>query len=88
MAQLNRRQPARRSVAPAFDKVYEGKNARVLRTMTETGKADPRAFWKQANEVEVIVRRYMQASILRNEMPVPQAMRTAMEEVRGFLGTK
>jgi hypothetical protein len=55
--------------------------------MAETGRADPRAFWKDAVTVEGLVKKYFEASLLRNEMPVAAAMTAAMQEVRGYYGT-
>lgn len=83
-AQQARRQPPRKSAAAAWEKVYDGKNAKLGRIMADTARPDPRAFWKEANEVGKIVGGYMNATLLKNEMPVKQAMSKAMEEVRGF----
>ncbi|MBI3970563.1 MAG: sugar ABC transporter substrate-binding protein [Chloroflexi bacterium] len=83
-AQIRRLQPPRKSSAEVWEKVYTGKNARLGRTMAETARPDPRAFWKEADQVGKIVGNYMSATMLRNEMGVAQAMKQAMEEVRGF----
>ncbi|HEV2121931.1 MAG TPA: hypothetical protein VGW38_04035 [Chloroflexota bacterium] len=56
--------------------------------MAETGRPDARAFWKDAAQVGTTVDKYMQATLLRNELPVVAAMKQAMEEVRGHYGTK
>ncbi len=85
---LQRQQPARRSVVSAFEKGYEGKTARLAKIMADTGRADPRAFWKDAVPVEAIVKKYFQASIIKNEQPVAAAMKQAMDEVRGYYGIK
>ena len=85
---LQRQQPARRSVVSAFEKGYEGKTARLAKIMADTGRADPRAFWKDAVPVEAIVKKYFQASITKNEQPVAAAMQQAMAEVRGYYGIK
>lgn len=87
-ATMAKRQPARKSVATSWEKGYEGKNAKLGRVMAETAKADARAFWKDASQVEPIVAKYMQATFLRNEMTVAQAMKQAMEEVRGYYAGK
>lgn len=87
-AQLNRQQPSRKSVAAAFEKSHEGRNGKLARVMADTGKADPRAFWKDANQVETIMAKHFNASLTRNEVTVPQAMKAAMEEVRGYYGGK
>jgi ABC-type glycerol-3-phosphate transport system substrate-binding protein len=84
--QLQRQMPPRRSVVSAFENGYEGKTARLAKVMAETARADPRAFWKDAVQVEAIVKPYFQASILRNEQPVAAAMQQAMAEVRGYYG--
>ena len=55
--QLQRQQPARRSVFSAFEKGYEGKTARLAKVMAESGRADPRAFWKDAVTVEAFVKK-------------------------------
>jgi len=83
-AERRRLQPPRKSVATAWERIYEGKNARLARVMAETARPDPRAFWKDADQVGEIVGRYMQATLIRNELPVAQAMKAAMEEVRGY----
>lgn len=84
---LQRNQPARKSVYSAFEKGFEGKTARMGKLMAETGRADPRAFWKDAVTVEGLVKKYFQASLLRNEMTVAAAMKQAMDEVRGYYGS-
>ena len=71
----------------AFEKGYEGKTARLGKVMAESGRADPRAFWKDAVPVEAIVKKYFQASLLRNEVTVSAAMKQAMDEVRGYYGS-
>jgi multiple sugar transport system substrate-binding protein len=85
-ATLARRQPSRKSVAAAWEQAYAGKNAKLGRLMAEGGRPDARAFWKDAATVGATVTRHLQATLLRNEMGVAQAMRTAMEEVRGYYG--
>jgi ABC-type glycerol-3-phosphate transport system substrate-binding protein len=87
-ATLSKRQPARKSVAPAWEKGYEGKTARLGRAMGETAKADARAFWKDASVVEPILGKYLDATFKRNELPVGQAMKQAMDEIRGYYGGK
>ncbi|HET7772079.1 MAG TPA: sugar ABC transporter substrate-binding protein [Chloroflexota bacterium] len=86
--QLQRQQPARRSVFSAFEKGYEGKTAKIAKLMAETGRADPRAFWKDAVQVEALVKKGFTASIVNNEQPVAAAMKQAMDEVRGYYGAK
>ena len=86
--QLQRQQPARRSVFSAFEKGYEGKTARLAKVMAESGRADPRAFWKDAVTVETFVKKGFTASIVNNEQPVAAAMKQAMDEVRGYYGVK
>ena len=83
-AQLARRQPPRKSVASVWEKVYDGRNARLGRIMAETARPDPRSFWKDADQVGAVIGRYMSATLIRNEMTVAQAMKAAMEEVRGY----
>jgi ABC-type glycerol-3-phosphate transport system substrate-binding protein len=85
---LQRRQPPRRSAVSAFEKGYEGKTARLAKIMGDTGRADPRAFWKDAVPVEAIIKKYMTASIVNNEQPVAAAMQQGMSEVRGYYGVK
>jgi multiple sugar transport system substrate-binding protein len=88
-AQLQRRQPVRRSASAAWEQVYPGKNAKLARIMAETARPDPRAFWKDANEVGPIVEnKYMQPMFQLNEWPVPEAMRRCMAEVRAFYAAK
>lgn len=83
-ATLNVRQPSRKSVASSWEQAFPGKNAKLGRLMADGGRPDARAFWKDANTVGATVTKYMQASLLSNEMGVAQAMKTAMEEVRGY----
>jgi hypothetical protein len=52
--------------------------------MADTARADPRAFWKDADQVGRLIGAHMSASLIRNEESVPQAMQAAMEEVRGY----
>ena len=52
--------------------------------MAETGRVDARAFWKDADLVASIIGKYMSSAITKNETDVAQAMKTAMEEVRGY----
>ena len=85
---VQRNQPARKSAYSSFEKGFEGKTARLGKIMAETGRADPRAFWKDAVTVEGLVKKYFEASLLRNEMTVANAMRAAMEEVRGYYAGK
>ena len=87
-ATLSKRQPARKSVAAAWEKGYEGKNAKLGRAMAETAKADARAFWKDASVVEPILGKYLDATFKRNELPVGQAMKQAMDEIRGYYAGK
>jgi ABC-type glycerol-3-phosphate transport system substrate-binding protein len=83
-AERRRLQPPRKSAMAAWEKIYEGKNAKLGRIMADTGRPDARSFWKDADIVGPIVQKYMDATMLRNEMPVAQAMKAAMEEVRGY----
>ncbi len=83
-AQMARRQPPRRSAAATWEKVYPGKNAKLGRVMADTGRADARAFWKDADQVGNIIGKYMTATMIDNTMDVAQAMKAAMEEVRGY----
>ncbi len=87
-ATLSKRQTARKSVAASWEKSYEGKSAKLGRVMAETAKADARAFWKDATQVEPILTKYFDATFKRNELTVAQAMRQAMEEVRGYYAGK
>lgn len=87
-AQVQRQQPPRKSVQSHFDKGYEGKTAKLARVMAETARPDPRAFWKDANQVGSMIGAHMSASMQRNEVPLPAAMKAAMDEVRGFYGVK
>ena len=64
------RQQPRRSAIASFEKGMEGKTARLARLMGETGRADPRAFWKDAVQVEALLRKHVDASIGRNEVPL------------------
>ena len=68
--EVQRQQPPRKSVVNAFEKGYAGKTARLAKIMAETGRPDPRAFWKDAVQAEVILKKYLDASIGRNEQPV------------------
>jgi multiple sugar transport system substrate-binding protein len=87
-AERRRLQPPRKSAALAWEKAYEGKNAKLARIMADTARPDPRAFWKDADQVGAIMGNYMNATLIRNEMPVAQAMRQAMAEVRGYYGSR
>jgi len=83
---IQRQQPPRRSALASFEKGFEGKTARLARLMGETGRPDPRAFWKDAVQVEALVKKYFDASLGRNEMALAPAMAAAMQEVRGYYG--
>lgn len=52
--------------------------------LADGARPDPCAFWKEADQVGRIVGSYMSASLIRNELGVQQAMKPAMDEVRGF----
>ncbi len=83
-AEIARRQPPRKSAAPAWEKVYPGKQARWGRILNETGRPDPRAFWKNADEVGEIVSRHLQATLLRNEYGPAEAMRRLVADVNAY----
>jgi ABC-type glycerol-3-phosphate transport system substrate-binding protein len=83
---IQRQQPPRRSALSSFEKGFEGKTARLARLMGETGRPDPRAFWKDAVQVEALLKKYLDASIGRNEMALAPAMAAAMQEIRGYYG--
>ena len=84
---VQRQQPPRRSAIASFEKGMEGKTARLARLMGETGRPDPRAFWKDAVQVEVLLKKHLDASIGRNETPLAAAMTAAMQEIRGYYGS-
>jgi multiple sugar transport system substrate-binding protein len=84
---VQRLQPPRRSAIASFEKGYEGKTARLARLMGETGRPDPRAFWKDAVQVEALLKKHLDASIGRNETPLAAAMTAAMQEIRGYYGS-
>jgi len=84
---VQKNQPPRRSAIDAFAKGYEGKNAKLAQLMGDTGRADPRAFWKAAVTVATFIKKGFDASIGRNELTVSAAMKAAMEEVRGYYGS-
>jgi ABC-type glycerol-3-phosphate transport system substrate-binding protein len=83
---VQRQQPPRRSAISSFEKGFEGKTARLSKLMGETGRADPRAFWKDAVQVEALLRKGFDASLGRNEVPLAAAMTSAMQEIRGYYG--
>jgi ABC-type glycerol-3-phosphate transport system substrate-binding protein len=87
-AQVQRQQPPRKSVQASFDKGYEGKTARLARIMADTSRPDPRAFWKDANQVGSMLGQHMSAAMVRNEVPLGTAMKAAMDEIRGYYGGK
>ena len=84
---VQRQQPPRRSAIASFEKGFEGKTARLARLMGETGRPDPRAFWKDAVQVEALLKKHLDASIGRNEVPLAAAMTAAMQEIRGYYGS-
>ena len=82
-AQLTGGQPARKSSTLAWQQLYPGKNTAFLRATSETARPDPRALWKDADVVGPIVENtYFQASYERNALPVQEAVRRAMADVR------
>ena len=83
-AEIRRLTPPRRSGHQYWEKAYAGKNARFSRPLAEAARADPRAFWKDSDVVGGIVEKYVQASFNRNEIGIPEAMRQAMSDVRGY----
>jgi ABC-type glycerol-3-phosphate transport system substrate-binding protein len=88
-ARLQGLQPSRKSVADSWEQLYPGKNARLARVMAETAPSDPRPFWKDADEVGPILEgKYMEATLVRNELPVQEAMRRAMAEIRTFYAAR
>jgi len=62
--------------------------ARLSRPLAEVARADPRAFWKDSDLVGGIMEKYAQATFNRNELGVPEAMRQAMGEVRGYYASR
>jgi hypothetical protein len=75
-------------VAGAWEQGYAGKNAALGRAMAETAKPDARAFWKDASVVDPILVKYLDATFKRNDLPVGQAMKQAMDEIRGYYAGK
>jgi ABC-type glycerol-3-phosphate transport system substrate-binding protein len=74
----------RRSGHQFWEKAYAGKSAGTGRPLAEAARADPRAFWKDSDTVGGIMEKHVQATFNRNDVGVAQAMRQAMEEVRGY----
>ncbi|MDQ3702346.1 MAG: extracellular solute-binding protein, partial [Chloroflexota bacterium] len=87
-AEVRRLTPPRRSGSPFWEKGYEGQTGRLSRALAEVARADPRAFWKDSDVVGGIMEKYVQATFNRNEMGVPEAMRQAMGEVRGYYASR
>lgn len=85
-AEMLQAQPSRKSAAEAWEKQFPGKNAMLVRRMAEASRPDPRGFWKDADQVDDILNVYMRAALYENRLTVPDAMRRAMVEVRGFYG--
>lgn len=83
-AELKRLQPPRRSAAAAWEKNYEGKQARLGRVMAETSRPDARAFWKDADQVGVIVGNHLSATFYRNEYGPAEALRRIVADVHAY----
>jgi ABC-type glycerol-3-phosphate transport system substrate-binding protein len=83
-AELRRLQPPRRSAAQAWERIYPGKQARLGRLLSETARPDPRAFWKDADEVGQIVGRHLTATFRRNEYGPAEAMRRIVADVNAY----
>jgi multiple sugar transport system substrate-binding protein len=84
-AQLALVPPMRRSAAGAWEQLFPGKNTRLFRTLADTARPDPRALWKDSEQVQPIISgKYMRATFQENQMSVAEAMRRAMDEVRRF----
>ncbi|HET7772082.1 MAG TPA: hypothetical protein VFN74_25135 [Chloroflexota bacterium] len=58
-----------------------------MRTLGETARPDPNAYWKDSAAVNAIIVRNLQATFERNELTVAEAAQKAMTEVRGHYGT-
>jgi multiple sugar transport system substrate-binding protein len=86
-AEITASRPAIKSAQVHFEKQFPGKNMRVMRTLGETARPDPNAYWKDSAAVNAIVVRNLQATFERNELTVADAALKAMAEVRGFYGT-
>jgi hypothetical protein len=84
LTQVRRLTSPRKSGAAPWEKGFEGKNAKIARPLAEAARADPRAFWKDADMVGPIVSKYVNASLNANEIAVAEAMRRAMAEVRDY----
>jgi ABC-type glycerol-3-phosphate transport system substrate-binding protein len=87
-AEITASRPAVKSAQVHFEKQFPGKNMKVMRTLGETARPDPNAYWKDSSQVNAIVVRHLQATFERNEVSVAEATRLMMTEVRGFYGAK
>ncbi|HEX2036841.1 MAG TPA: extracellular solute-binding protein [Chloroflexota bacterium] len=87
-ASIRRLTPPRRSGHVHWERGYQGKNAKIGRPLAEAARADPRSFWLDSDIVGGIMEKYMQATFNRNELGVPEAMRQAMAEVRGYYASR
>ena len=87
-AEITASRPAIKSAQPHFEKQFPGKNMKVMRTLGETARPDPNAYWKDSAAVNAIIVRNLQATFERNELTVAEAAQKAMTEVRGHYGLR
>lgn len=69
-----------------WEKQFPGKNMKSMRTLGETARPEPNAYWKESPQVTAIIVKHMQSTFERNEVTVADATRLAMSEIRGFYG--
>ena len=85
-AEITASRPAVKSAQVHWEKQYPGKNMKVMRTLGETARPDPNAYWKDSAAVNAIVVKHLQAAFERNEVTVADATNKLMAEIRGYYG--
>ena len=62
-AEITASRPAVKSAQVHFEKQFPGKNMKVMRTLGETARPDPNAYWKDSSQVNAIIVKHLQASV-------------------------
>jgi ABC-type glycerol-3-phosphate transport system substrate-binding protein len=83
-AEITASRPAVKSAQVHWEKQFPGKNMKVMRTLGETARPDPNAYWKDSATVNAIIVKHLQSTFERNEVTVGEAVSRLMTEIRGY----
>ena len=83
-AEITASRPAVKSAQVHWEKQFPGKNMKAMRTLGETARPDPNAYWKDSATVNAIIVKHLQSTFERNEVTVGEAVSRLMTEIRGY----